>query len=107
LATLFGAASSSCSYASAAISRTLFKRGAGFVSSLAFLFASTNLVIELGVILWLLMDWQFTAAEWVGGVVLVAVMAALVGLPYPAHLVENARHYPEQGGGHEHASTPM
>jgi uncharacterized protein len=107
LATLFGAASSSCSYASAAISRTLFKRGAGFVSSLAFLFASTNLVIELGVILWLLMDWQFTAAEWVGGVVLVAVMAALVGLTYPAHLVEKARHYPEQGGGHEHASTPM
>jgi hypothetical protein len=57
------AVSSSCSYASAAISRTLFKKGAAFIPSLAFLFASTNLVIELGIILYLLMGWQLTAAE--------------------------------------------
>ena len=95
LATALGAASSSCSYASAAISRTLFKKGAALVASLAFLFASTNLVVELGIILWLLMGWQFTVAEWVGGVVLVAIMAMLVRLTYPAQLVEGARHHPE------------
>lgn len=107
LATAYGAASSSCSYASAAISRTLFKRGAALIPSLAFLFASTNLVIELGLILWLLMGWQFAAAEWIGGVVLVAIMTLLVRLTYPAHLVETARHHPESGGGHEHASAPV
>ncbi|MDQ2804995.1 MAG: permease, partial [Pseudomonadota bacterium] len=107
LATAYGAASSSCSYASAAISRTLFKRGAALIPSLAFLFASTNLVIELGLILWLLMGWQFAAAEWIGGVVLVAIMTLLVRLTYPAHLVEAARHHLEPGGGHEHASAPI
>ena len=107
LATGFGAASSSCSYASAAISRTLFKKGAALVPSLAFLFSSTNLVIELGVILWLLMGWQFTAAEWIGGVVLVAIMAVLVRLTYPKRLVEEARQHPEQDGGHEHSRMPV
>jgi uncharacterized protein len=77
------------------------------VPSLAFLFASTNLVVELGIILWLLMGWQFTVAEWVGGVVLVAIMAVLVWLTYPARLVEAARHHPEQSGGHEHMSMPV
>src|SRR5271166_1517722 len=84
LATLAGAASSSCSYASAAISRTLFKRGAGLVPSLAFIFASTNLVVELGIVLYLLMGWQFMAGEWIGGMVLVVVMSFLVRLTYPA-----------------------
>jgi len=101
-ATAAGAVSSSCSYASAAISRTLFKRGAAFIPALAFLFASTNLVIELGIILYLLMGWQFTAAEWIGGVVLVVIMTALVRLTYPAKLIEAARHHPEAAGGHEH-----
>lgn len=107
LATGFGAASSSCSYASAAISRTLFKKGAALVPSLAFLFSSTNLVIELGIILWLLMGWQFTAAEWIGGVVLIAIMAVLVRLTYPKRLAEEARQHPEQGSGHEHSSMPV
>lgn len=102
LATLAGAASSSCSYASAAISRSLFKKGAALIPSLAFLFSSTNLVIELGIILYLLMGWQFTAAEWIGGVVLVIIMTVLVRLTYPARLVEEARHHPESAGGHEH-----
>lgn len=99
IATLFGAASSSCSYASASISRRLFKQGAALVPSLAFLFASTNLVIELGIILYLLLGWQFTAAEWVGGIVLIAIMAGLVRATYPAKLVEAARHHDEGGGG--------
>jgi uncharacterized protein len=104
LATAAGAASSSCSYASAAISRTLFKKGAAFIPSLAFLFASTNLVVELGIILYLLMGWQFAAAEWIGGIVLVVIMSALVRLTYPARLIEEARRHPEQFGGHEHSA---
>ena len=107
LATVLGAASSSCSYASAAVSRTLFKKGAALVPALAFLFSSTNLVIELGIVLYLLMGWQFTAAEWIGGVVLIVIMAALVSLTYPTRLIEEARHHPEAGpggsaGGHDH-----
>ena len=99
IATGFGAASSSCSYASAAISRTLFKKGAALVPSLAFLFASTNLVLELGIVLWLLLGWQFTAAEWVGGIVLVAVMTVLIRLTYPKRLVEEAREHKEGAAG--------
>ncbi len=104
LATGLGAVSSSCSYASAALSKTLFKKGAGLIPSLAFLFSSTNLVLELGVILWLLLGWQFTAAEWIGGLVLVAVMALLVKLTYPKRLVEEARRHADETGGHEHGS---
>ena len=107
LATAFGAASSSCSYASAAVSRTLFKRGAALVPSLAFLFSSTNLVIELGIILYLLLGWQFTVAEWLGGILLVAIMAVLVHLTYPTRLVEEARRFKEEGAGHEHGSMPL
>lgn len=107
LATTLGAASSSCSYASAAVSRTLFKRGAALVPSLAFLFSSTNLVIELGIILYLLLGWQFTAAEWIGGVVLVAIMAVLVHLTYPTKLVEAARAHKEAGSGHEHPAMTV
>jgi uncharacterized membrane protein YraQ (UPF0718 family) len=107
LATVAGAASSSCSYASAAISRSLFKKGAALIPSLAFLFASTNLVLELGIILYILMGWQFTAAEWIGGVVLVLTMSLLVRLTYPARLVEEARHHPEVAGGHEHEAMAL
>jgi len=103
IATIAGTLSSSCSYASAAVSRTLFKKGAALIPSLSFLFASTNLVIELGLILYFLMGWEFTAAEWIGGVVLIAVMAVLVRLTYPKRLVEEARHHREQGGSHEHS----
>ena len=77
-ATALGAASSSCSYASAAIMRTLFKKGAALNTSLAFLFSSTNLVLELGIVLYVLMGWQFTAGEWIGGVVMVVVMSVLL-----------------------------
>ncbi len=105
IATGFGAASSSCSYASAAMSKTLFKKGAALIPSLAFLFSSTNLVIELGIILWLLMGWQFTAAEWIGGIVLVAIMTVLVKLTYPKALVEEARAHVDETGGHDHGSA--
>jgi uncharacterized membrane protein YraQ (UPF0718 family) len=105
LATGFGAASSSCSYAAAAMSKTLFKQGAGFIPSLAFLFSSTNLVLELGIILWLLMGWQFTAAEWIGGLVLIAIMTVLVKLTYPRALIAEARAHVETAhGGHDHGS---
>jgi uncharacterized membrane protein YraQ (UPF0718 family) len=106
LATLAGAASSSCSYASAAVSRTMFKKGAALIPSLAFVFASTNLVVELGIVLYLLMGWQFTAGEWLGGVLLVVLMSLLVRLTYPRALVEAARHHPEPGGGgHDHGGA--
>ena len=102
LASLAGAASSSCSYASAAIMRTLFKKGAALATSLAFLFASTNLVLELGVILYLLLGWQFMAGEWIGGIVLVVIASVLVKLTYPKQLVEAARSHNEAAGGHQH-----
>lgn len=107
LATFYGAVSSSCSYAAAAMSKTLFKKGAGLIPSLAFLFSSTNLVIELGLILLLLMGWQFAAAEWAGGIVLIAIMAVLVKLTYPAKLVEQAREHVDQASGHEHGDNAV
>src|SRR5207302_499783 len=70
-ATVLGAASSSCSYAAAAMAKTLFQRGADFVNSMVFMFASTNLVIELGIVLWILLGWQFALAEVVGGVIMI------------------------------------
>ncbi|HWJ50206.1 MAG TPA: permease, partial [Solirubrobacteraceae bacterium] len=78
LATGLGAASSSCSYAAIAIARTLFVGGASAASALAFQFASTNLVVELGVVIWVLIGWQFALAELVGGLILVAVMTLLL-----------------------------
>ena len=76
-ATLLGAASSSCSYAAVAIGRSLMEKGASVTSALAFSFASTNLVWELGLVLWALIGWQFTVAEYVGGLVMIALMAVL------------------------------
>jgi uncharacterized protein len=91
LATAYGAASSSCSYASAAITKTLIAKGAGILPAFAFLFSSTNLVIELGIVLYLLMGWQFTAGEWVGGLVLIAIMSGIVKLFYPRAILAEAR----------------
>lgn len=91
LATFFGAVSSSCSYAAAATAKTIFKKGAALVPVLAFMFASTNLVLELGFILWLLLGWTFLLAEVVGAFILIAVMWLLVKLTLPKGLVETAR----------------
>jgi uncharacterized membrane protein YraQ (UPF0718 family)/YHS domain-containing protein len=74
LATGLGAASSSCSYAAIAIAKSLFEKGASLGSAMAFQFASTNLVFELGIVLWLFIGWRFTLAEFVGGIVLIAAM---------------------------------
>src|SRR5216117_2172226 len=73
-ATGLGAASSSCSYAAIAIAKSLFQKGASAASALAFQFASTNLVWELGLVLWILLGWQFTLGEYVGGIVMIALM---------------------------------
>jgi hypothetical protein len=74
----FGAISSSCSYAASALAKTLFVRGADFTAAQAFMFASTNLVIELGIVLWLLIGWQFAAAEFVGGTIMIALLAIVL-----------------------------
>src|SRR5271170_3925523 len=91
LATFLGAVSSSCSYAAAATAKTLFKKGAALAPTLAFMFASTNLVLELGFILWLLLGWTFLLAEVIGAFILIAVMWLLVKLTLPTGLVETAR----------------
>ncbi|MDX6199540.1 MAG: uncharacterized protein QOJ79_2691 [Actinomycetota bacterium] len=76
--TFFGMASSSCSYAASALAKSLFSRGADFTSSMVFMFASTNLVIELGIVLWLLVGWQFAVAEFIGGAIMIAVLAVVL-----------------------------
>jgi uncharacterized membrane protein YraQ (UPF0718 family) len=84
LASGLGAASSSCSYAAVAIAKSLFERGASLVSAMVFQFASTNLVFELGLVLWVIAGWRFTAAEFVGGLVLIVLLwAALRALVSP------------------------
>ncbi|MGN6256580.1 MAG: permease [Solirubrobacterales bacterium] len=102
-ATALGAASSSCSYAAIAIAKSLFQKGASAVTALAFQFASTNLVWELGLVLWVLMGWQFTLAEFVGGIVLIALMAVLLRVFVSPRLEEQARrHAQEAQAGHHH-----
>ena len=91
LATGLGAASSSCSYAAAAAGKSAFQKGAALVPMLAFMFASTNLVVELGAVLWLLMGWRFVLAEVVGSFVLIGVMWLLVKWIFPKQVEEEAR----------------
>src|SRR5918912_3251664 len=76
LACGLGAASSSCSYAAVALARSLFRKGADFTASMVFQFASTNLVIELGIIMAILLGWQFTLGEFVGGTLMILVLWA-------------------------------
>jgi uncharacterized membrane protein YraQ (UPF0718 family) len=106
LATGLGAASSSCSYAAVAIARSLFAKGASSATSLAFQFASTNLVWELGLVLWVLMGWQFTLAEYLGGVVMIALMALALRVFVPERLEARAREHAqgvtEDGHHHNH-----
>lgn len=97
VAAVLGAASSSCSYAAVALARSLFRKGADFTAAMAFEIASTNLVVELGVILALLMGWQFTLAEFVGGPVMMVVLAVLFRLLLSDRLVRRARGQAERG----------
>jgi uncharacterized membrane protein YraQ (UPF0718 family) len=93
----FGAASSSCSYAAVALARSLFRKGANFAAAMAFQVASTNLVIELGIILILLMGWEFAAAEFLGGPVMIIVLALLFRLFLKPRLLDDARRQAEKG----------
>ena len=105
-ATGLGAASSSCSYAAIAIAKSLFAKGASAASSLAFQFASTNLVWELGLVLWVLIGWQFTLAEYIGGVVMIVLMAAMLRLFVSRREEERARaHAQRVAAEHEHHSA--
>jgi uncharacterized protein len=117
-ATGLGAASSSCSYAAIAIARSLFEKGASAAGALAFQFASTNLVWELGLVLWVLLGWQFTLGEYVGGIVMIALMWLLLRL-FVSRAAERAArahaaaaageaggcaHHDHGGDDHEHAA---
>jgi len=98
-----GAASSSCSYAAIAIAKSLFQKGASAKAALAFQFASTNLVWELGLVIWVLIGWQFTLAEFVGGIILIALMASLLRFFISPRLEEAARaHAREAQAEHQH-----
>jgi uncharacterized protein len=107
-ATFLGACSSSCSYAASAMAKTLFQRGADFVSSLVFMFASTNLVIELGIVLWVLIGWQFALAEFVGGSIMVVLLTLAARLVLRRREIDEARARLATGeaahahGGHDH-----
>ena len=103
LATALGAASSSCSYAAIAIAKSLFQKGASAATALAFQFASTNLVWELGLVLWVLIGWQFTLAEFLGGIVMIALMAVALRAFVPRDLEEAARAHAQRADtGHRH-----
>src|SRR5437868_5385957 len=97
LACGLGAASSSCSYAAVALARSIVRKGGNFTAAMAFEFASTNLVVELGIILWLLMGWQFALAEFAGGVVMIAILAVLFRVFLRDRLLEEARRNAERG----------
>jgi uncharacterized protein len=92
-----GAASSSCSYAAVALARSIFRRGADFTAAMAFQFASTNLVIELGILLAVLIAWQFTAAEFVGGFLMIAILAVAFRRFLTPAMVEDAREHADRG----------
>src|SRR5947209_5086894 len=105
-ATGLGAASSSCSYAAIAIARSLFAKGASATTALAFQFASTNLVWELGLVLWVLIGWQFTLAEYLGGIVMIILMALLLRVFVSRRLEAAARtHAQAADTGHQHHSA--
>jgi uncharacterized protein len=112
-ATGLGAASSSCSYAAVAIAKSLFTKGASAASSLAFQLASTNLVWELGLVLWVLIGWQFTVGEYVGGIVMIVLMTLLLRVFVSPRLEERARRHAvtaDDSGHHDHdhgSSTPL
>ena len=97
LATGLGAASSSCSYAAVALARSLFRKGAGFTAAMVFEIASTNLVIELGIILALLISWQFTVAEFVGGPIMIVLMAVAFRLFVRQRLIDAAHRQADRG----------
>ena len=103
-ASVYGMVSSSCSYAATAMGKSLFGKGADFITAMVFMFASTNLVIELGVVLLILMGWQFMAAEFVGGPIMIVLFAAFGGFLIRRRMTDRARERLASGhvGGHDH-----
>src|SRR6202043_3158194 len=97
VATAFGAASSSCSYAAVALARTLFRKGATLPNAIIFEFASTNLVFELGLVLLILLGWQFLAAEFTGGLIMVVLLWILFKVTLRKRMVDEARRQAEMG----------
>jgi hypothetical protein len=96
----YGMVSSSCSYAAAAMTKSLFVKGADFIASLVFMFASTNLVLELGIVLIVLMGWQFAVSEFIGGAIMIVLLAAFGGLWLRGRLVTQTRERLDEGDGH-------
>ena len=106
VSTALGAASSSCSYAAIAIGKSLFQKGVSFASAMVFQFASTNLVFEIGIVMWVFLGWQFTLAEFVGGIFLVTFMWAGVRLFVSRRLEEEGRRHAQAADtGHQHHSA--
>jgi uncharacterized membrane protein YraQ (UPF0718 family)/YHS domain-containing protein len=97
IATVLGAASSSCSYAAVAVGRGLFRKGATFANAILFEFASTNLVFELGLVLLVLLGWQFVAAEFAGGLLMIAILAVIFKYTLRARMVDAALEQAEKG----------
>jgi hypothetical protein len=108
-ATWYGMVSSSCSYAASAMAKSLFAKGADFTTSMVFMVASTNLVIELGIIMIVLLGWQFAVAEFVGGPIMIVLLASAGGVVFTSSLVALAlkRVRGESGEGHDHAAMVM
>jgi uncharacterized membrane protein YraQ (UPF0718 family) len=103
-ASLYGMVSSSCSYAASAMARSVFVRGADFLAAMVFMFASTNLVIELGIVLLVLIGWQFLAAEFIGGTIMIVLLVLVGTLWFRGRALSQAREVAEEGpGGHEHS----
>jgi uncharacterized protein len=100
-ASFFGMISSSCSYAASALAKTLFQRGADFTAAQAFMFASTNLVLELGIVLWLLIGWEFAAAEFVGGAIMIALLALVLPRVVSSREQDDARAALATDHGHD------
>ncbi len=103
----YGMVSSSCSYAASAMAKSLFVKGADYVAAMVFMFASTNLVLELGVVLIVLMGWQFAVSEFVGGIIMIALLATLGGLWLRGRRIVEARErVSARGSGTEHQHGP-
>src|SRR5207245_9084415 len=93
IASVLGAASSSCSYAASAMAKSLFEKGADFTTAMVFMLASTNLVIELGLVLWVLIGWQFAVSEYVGGIIMIGLLALVARFFFRPALVKPARQH--------------
>lgn len=106
LATFFGFVSSSCSFAALSATRALFQKGTGLAPALAFLLASTNLVIELGILIFIFLSWQFVVGEYLGGLILIGTMWLLVRWTAPKRLVEAAREHAKQSSTDEDGDPP-